>query len=122
MPDFGFWSWDLEDLGPFDEVASQIIDDEVYGNNTWENKLPLLFWRGKMSMSPKLRRELVAASQGQSWSAVESLLPSIPQTPERGNYVSASEQCKYRFIAHAEGNLLFPTLPILAPQTPSPLP
>jgi len=100
MPDFGFWSWDLQDLGPFDEVVSQVIRDEA--ENYWETKTQKLIWRGKLPMAPKLRRALLASTKGKLWSDVEGLTPAIPPTVV-SNYVSAADQCKYMFIAHAEG-------------------
>ena len=108
MPDFGFWSWDLQDLGPFDEVVSQIERDEVEDNIAWENKIPKLFWRGKLPMAPKLRHALVTASQGNNWGDVEPVIASTRHGLADGNYVSAADQCKYMFIAHAEGTFSQP--------------
>jgi hypothetical protein len=103
MPDFGFWSWDLPDLGPFDDVVDQIIHDEKEGGVTWESKIPKLFWRGKLPMAPKLRNALVAAAKGKSWSDVEPVVPEVIHGMGVGNYLSVAEQCKFMFIAHAEG-------------------
>lgn len=104
MPDFGFWSWDLPDLGPFDEVVDHIIRDERRGV-TWESKIPKLFWRGKLPMAPKLRNALVGAAKGKSWSDVEPVVPEVIHGMGDGSYLSAAEQCMFMFIAHAEGIL-----------------
>lgn len=103
MPDFAFWSWDLPDLGPYDEVVSQMEMDEV-GGGGWDSKTPKLFWRGKLPMAPRLRNELVAVTQGKLWSDVEPLVPAVRHGIEKPNYAGAADQCKFMFIAHAEGS------------------
>ena len=99
MPDFGFWSWDLQDLGPFDTVVEQVMMDEE--SSEWESKIQKLVWRGKLPMAPKLRRALLDASKNKPWSDVEGLIPGHSHVME--NYLSAADQCKYMFIAHVEG-------------------
>ena len=106
MPDFGFWSWDLQDLGPFDTVVEQIIREEE--NSDWASKIQKLVWRGKIPQAPKLRRALIDASKNQPWSDVEPLNPSNSHALE--NYLSAADQCKYMFIAHVEGEFLYSSL------------
>lgn len=100
IPDFGFWSWDLPDLGTLGDVVDQVIRDEA--STEWNMKIPKLVWRGKPQMLPKLRRSLLDATAGKPWSDVEGLIPGPSAVPE--NYLSAADQCKYMFIAHAEGN------------------
>ena len=97
MPDFGFWAWDLDDIGTIDDVSEQIERDEEAAG--WDSKIRKLVWRGKLQMLPMLRRALLDASRGKSWSDVAGLKPGA--TPE--NYIGAAEQCKYMFLAHAEG-------------------
>lgn len=99
MPDFGFWGWDLQDLGTLDDVAEQVMRYET--TTAMENKIPQLVWRGKLQMLPRLRRALLDVSKDKSWSDVEGLKPGSSLIPE--NYISAADQCKYMFIAHAEG-------------------
>jgi hypothetical protein len=101
MPDFGFWSWDLQDLGPFDSVVEQVIRDEKYSD--WDSKIQKLVWRGKMPMAPKLRRALLDASKDKPWSDVEGLVTGDSHVME--NYISAADQCKYMFLAHVEGEI-----------------
>lgn len=97
IPDFGFWSWDIEDIGAIDDIAEQIIRDE--SAMSLDTKIQKLVWRGTTKMLPKLRRALLDASSGKSWSDVAALTPGAP--PD--NYLSAAEQCRYMFLAHAEG-------------------
>jgi hypothetical protein len=100
MPDFGFWSWDIEDIGSMDELAAQVIRDE--DGKSWDHKIPQLVWRGTTTMLPKLRLALLDASKGKSWSNVAALTPAAH--PE--NYVSAAEQCRFMYLAHAEGTYI----------------
>lgn len=102
MPDFGFWSWDLEDLGTLDDVVEQVTRYEA--SKEAETKIQKLVWRGKPQMLPKLRRSLLDVSKGKPWSDVAGLIPGPSLIPE--NYISAADQCKYMFLAHAEGTLL----------------
>ena len=97
MPDFGFWSWDIKDIGAIEDIAEQIIrDEEARG---WDDKIHKLVWRGTTTMLPKLRNALIEASSGNSWSDVAALTSGAPP----GNYISSADQCKYMFLAHAEG-------------------
>ena len=97
VPDFGFWSWDLEDVGTIDDVEEQIIREELVTG--WDAKIQKLVWRGTPKMLPKLRDALLDASRGKTWGDVAALAPGTP--PE--NYLGAAEQCRYMFLAHAEG-------------------
>jgi hypothetical protein len=102
IPDFGFWSWDLPDLGTLDDVVDQVMRYEV--STEWDTKIQKLVWRGKPQMLPKLRRSLLDATKDKPWSDVEGLIPGPSAVSE--NYLSAADQCKYMFIAHAEGKLI----------------
>lgn len=104
MPDFGYWSWDVQDLGTLTDVTEQIIMNEAL--TEWATKHQKLVWRGQLQMLPKLRRALLDASRGKTWSEVEALIPDL--SPE--NYISAADQCRYMFIAHAEGKVYLPEL------------
>jgi hypothetical protein len=101
MPDFGFWSWNVDGVGAYESVATEVMDREQH--ERWEDKEKKLVWRGKLSYAPKLRRALAGAAEGKSWSAVSG---------RKEDYMSPADQCRYMFIAHAEGNLPgFPPLP-----------
>ena len=104
MPDFGFWSWDLEDLGTLDDVVEQVTRYEA--SKEAKAKIQKLVWRGKPQMLPKLRRALLDASKDKPWSDVAGLIPGTSFVP--ANYISAADQCKYMFVAHAEGIFSIP--------------
>ncbi len=102
MPDFGFWSWDLQDLGTLDDVVEEVVRYEA--STGWATKIQKLVWRGKPQMLPKLRRSLLDVTKDKPWSDVAGLIPGPTRVAE--NYLSAADQCKYMFLAHAEGTVL----------------
>lgn len=100
MPDFGFWSWAaIDDLGPFDAVATMIMDQEKALG--FRDKKPKLVWRGSDWAAPEIRSALVEAAKDQPWGDVEMLRRKTWW--KKSNFISALDQCKYMFIAHAEG-------------------
>jgi hypothetical protein len=107
MPDFGFWSWDVQDLGTISDIIEQIIMNEAV--TEWGAKHQKLVWRGQLQMLPRLRRALLDASRGKAWSEVKALIPGLS-----GNYIGAADQCRYMFIAHAEGKLVYQCPPLLS--------
>jgi hypothetical protein len=96
MPDFGFWSWDIPQLGAFSEVADEAIRRERF--EPWDKKQEKLVWRGKVNIAPKLRRALVEAARGKPWSDVGQM-----RWGHEEEFVGPVDQCNYKFIAHAEG-------------------
>lgn len=106
IPDFGFWAWDMPQLGTFSEVADEAMQRESI--EPWDQKQEKLVWRGKVTMAPKLRRALLDAAKGKSWSDVGPIKWSGPNTNEQ--FLGPVDQCNYMFIAHAEGTL-HPHLP-----------
>jgi hypothetical protein len=103
MPDFAFWSWRVKGTGPLSSVVAELVDQEA--DEPQLEREQMLFWRGRISASPKLRRGLVDAAKNKPWSAVRALqIPADPRTQSQSeNYMSSADQCKYMFIAHAEG-------------------
>ena len=69
MPDFGFWSWDLQDLGALDDVVEQVT--RLKASNEWVMKNQKLVGEAKPQMLPKLRRALLDASKDKSWSKLQ---------------------------------------------------
>ena len=102
MPDFGWWSWDMPSLGAFDEVAAEAIQRERL--EAWDTKKEKLVWRGKLNFAPKLRRALVEAAKGKTWSDVGQVKWEDTEFKEPGaQFLGPVDQCSYMFIAHAEG-------------------
>ncbi|CAI6335844.1 unnamed protein product [Periconia digitata] len=99
MPDFGWWSWDMPQIGTLDEVAIEAVQRESM--EPWDQKLEKLVWRGKVTMAPKLRRALLEAAKGQPWSDVGQLKWAAPNFQQQ--FKGPVDQCQYKFIAHAEG-------------------
>lgn len=89
----------MPQLGAFSEVAADVKHREEL--QPWDTKTEKLVWRGKVSMAPKLRRALIEAAKGKSWSDVKQVWWGEESFEER--FLGAVEQCDYMFIAHAEG-------------------
>ena len=100
MPDFGFWSWNVQGIGPYTQVVSEIKEREV--DSHWEQKQKKLVWRGKPSFSPKLRRALLDVARGKSWADVRALRWQDTESMSH-DFISSVDQCQYMFIAHVEG-------------------
>ncbi|KAF2643144.1 hypothetical protein P280DRAFT_488270 [Massarina eburnea CBS 473.64] len=98
MPDFGWWSWDMPQLGAFDEVLAEATQRESI--EPWDQKQEKLVWRGKVTMAPKLRRALIDAAKGKPWSDVGQVKWNDPDFKEQ--FKGPIDQCNYMFIAHAE--------------------
>lgn len=108
MPDFGFWSWDVQtlpsspqlghtnEIGSYDEVVDKVL--RIEKSLDFSAKKSQLIWRGRLSMAPKLRRTLLDRSRDQTWSDVKEVDPAVQR-----NFVAMEDHCKYQFIAHAEG-------------------
>ncbi|KAK2750140.1 hypothetical protein FQN57_004636 [Myotisia sp. PD_48] len=96
MPDFGFWAWEnlSNSLGPYSQVVEHIKAREP----SWDQKIPKLVWRGKLSFAPKLRRNLLDAARNRPWGDVKELIWS-----RKDNFISMEDHCKYMFLAHTEG-------------------
>lgn len=99
IPDFGWWSWDMPQVGALDEVAEEAIQRESI--EPWDQKQEKLVWRGKVTMAPKLRRALLDAAKGKSWSDVGQVRWNDPEFKEQ--FLGPVDQCNFMFIAHAEG-------------------
>lgn len=99
MPDFGFWSWDVQSLGTLDEVMQETVQREKL--EPWDRKTAKLVWRGKITFAPKLRRALIDAAKGKPWSDVGQVKWGDPDFKKE--FLGPVDQCNYMFIAHAEG-------------------
>ncbi|KAF2000766.1 hypothetical protein P154DRAFT_522358 [Amniculicola lignicola CBS 123094] len=99
IPDFGFWSWDMPQIGTYSEVATETMQRESI--EPWDQKQEKLVWRGKITMAPKLRRALLEAARGKSWSDVGQVRWGDVDFKEQ--FLGPVDQCNYMFIAHAEG-------------------
>ncbi|KAF2271042.1 hypothetical protein CC78DRAFT_527994 [Lojkania enalia] len=99
IPDFGFWSWEMPQIGTFSEVAAEAIEREAI--EPWDQKQEKLVWRGKINFAPKLRRSLIEAARGKPWSDVGQVRWGEPDFREQ--FLGPVDQCNYMFIAHAEG-------------------
>ncbi|MCJ1286564.1 hypothetical protein MMC26_005910 [Xylographa opegraphella] len=102
MPDFGFWSWNIEGIGPFGQVLSEIAARDTDPDGGWSRKIPKLVWRGKPSFNFKLRRALLDVASGKPWADVRAIQWQS-ETSMRESFLSSVNYCDYMFLAHAEG-------------------
>ncbi|MCJ1434063.1 hypothetical protein MMC27_003429 [Xylographa pallens] len=102
MPDFGFWSWNIEGIGPFSQVQSEIAVRDADPDGQWSRKIPKLVWRGKPSFNFKLRRALVDVARSKPWADVRTLQWQS-ETSMRESFISSVNHCEYMFLAHVEG-------------------
>ncbi|KAJ6136724.1 hypothetical protein N7497_012428 [Penicillium chrysogenum] len=96
MPDFGYWSWDKSNIGPYGQVVQSVMAAE--SNLKFADKEQKLVWRGKLSFAPKLRRALLDIARGKPWSDVKEL-----DWSKKANFLSMEDHCRYMFIGHVEG-------------------
>lgn len=94
----------MPSIGTFSEVAAEAVHRESI--EPWDQKLEKLVWRGKITMAPKLRRALLEAAAGKSWSDVGQVRWGEKDFKEQ--FLGPVDQCGYMFIAHAEGMFDFP--------------
>lgn len=94
----------MEGLGPYDGLVQQVIDAEESAY-AWDRKLKKAVWRGSIWTAKILRRALIDAAKGKSWSDVEAI------TDESDNHIHVVDQCEYMFNLHAEGKASFSNKP-----------
>lgn len=99
IPDFGFYSWTTHEIGTYREVRRRI--KEVEDILTFDKKNPKLVWRGTVKFGAEIREALINASEGKSWSAVESLDWLAPDF--RDHMLTMQDHCRYKFVAQTEG-------------------
>lgn len=92
----------MPSLGAFDEVAAEAVQREKV--DSWDNKKEKLVWRGKLNFAPKLRRALIKAAKGKSWSDVGQVKWEDTEFKEpSAQFLGPVDQCSYMYIAHVEG-------------------
>jgi hypothetical protein len=99
IPDFGLYSWPAHEVGTWSEVRQKTSDVEA--GLAFEDKIPMLLWRGTLGFGSDIREALVNATSGKSWSAVEALHWGAPDFRE--HMVTMPDHCRYQFLAHTEG-------------------
>ncbi|KAI9730725.1 MAG: hypothetical protein M1834_005694 [Cirrosporium novae-zelandiae] len=100
MPDFGYWSWPEAKVGSYGEVRLKAATlEEEY---PWRSKVDKLVWRGA-TMELGLRESLLNVTRGQDWADVKALRWHDNSSLQR-DYLPMADHCKYKYLAHTEGN------------------
>ncbi|KAH8692488.1 glycosyl transferase family 90-domain-containing protein [Phaeosphaeriaceae sp. PMI808] len=100
MPDFGYWSWPLELVGEYEQIRKQIRDNEV----SWQQKVPMVFWRGALKTNMPLRSALIRVTKGKAWADVKEVIwKSRTEVSKKSSQLPIAEHCRYQFLIHTEG-------------------
>ncbi|KAK8197989.1 glycosyl transferase family 90-domain-containing protein [Phyllosticta capitalensis] len=95
VPDFDGWSYPDDAVGSYPQFRDEVMEAEV----PLDDKIPQLAWRGSLGVNGGLRKALVEASENQTWSDVKSI-----DWRTRNNVIPMQDFCKYKYVAHTEGN------------------
>ncbi|KAK8216892.1 hypothetical protein M8818_001855 [Zalaria obscura] len=100
MPDFGYWSWELDLVGEYSAVRERMLGNEV----DFASKDARALWRGAKNNA--VRAALLKAARGRDWADVEEIT-----WRDRTRFMAASqrlavpmwEHCRYKYLIHTEG-------------------
>ncbi|KAI1801779.1 glycosyl transferase family 90-domain-containing protein [Daldinia bambusicola] len=99
MPDFDGWSYPDDGVGSYVQFREDVMDVEAEYPDGWDAKEDKLCWRGSLAVNRKLRTALLEASKGQEWSDVEAI-----DWHNRSNIMAMKDFCRFKYVAHTEGN------------------
>ncbi|KAF1835573.1 hypothetical protein BDW02DRAFT_567897 [Decorospora gaudefroyi] len=100
MPDFGYWSWPLDLVGEYEQIRSEMQENEV----TWEDKISKVLWRGAVKTNKELRGALMKVTRGKPWADVEQITwKSRKDVSDGSAALPIADHCKYQFLIHTEG-------------------
>ena len=99
MPDFDGWAYPDDGVGGYVDFRDQVKDVEAEYKNGFADKETKLSWRGSLAVNTELREGLVKASKEKSWADVEAI-----DWRDRSNILAMSDFCRYKYVAHTEGN------------------
>lgn len=99
MPDFDGWSYPDDGIGSYVQFREDATELEAQYPNGWDDKEDKLCWRGSLAVNRKLRTALVEASKGYDWNDVEAI-----DWHNRSNIMAMKDFCRFKYVAHTEGN------------------
>lgn len=100
MPDFGYWSWDIDLVGSYEEVRRNIRAVET----DFRQKKPLAVWRG--AKNNDVRADLLRVATGRTWSDVQEIVwagKSWFHTGSKGQFIRMADHCRYKYLIQTEG-------------------
>ncbi|KAL9096838.1 MAG: hypothetical protein Q9165_000802 [Trypethelium subeluteriae] len=104
MPDFGYWSWDLDLNGSYEQIRREIAAIET----DFREKKPLAVWRG--AKSNNVRTDLLNVAAGRTWSDVKEIAwPGMTwfRSESQGEFIRIADLCRYKFVIQTEGASYF---------------
>ncbi|KAI1775889.1 glycosyl transferase family 90-domain-containing protein [Hypoxylon cercidicola] len=99
MPDFDGWAYPDDGVGSYTQFREDALEIENEYANGWDDKENKLCWRGSLAVNGKLRTGLVETAKGNEWNDVEAI-----DWHNRSNILDMRDFCRYKYVAHTEGN------------------
>ncbi|KAK8051530.1 hypothetical protein PG993_002915 [Apiospora rasikravindrae] len=99
MPDFDGWSYPDDGVASYVQFREDVAELETNFTRGWYDKPQQLSWRGSFAQNGDLRRALVKAASGKSWSDVKPI-----DWHDRKDLMNMQDFCKFQYVAHTEGN------------------
>ncbi|KAG8624860.1 hypothetical protein KVT40_007927 [Elsinoe batatas] len=101
MPDFGFWSWEMDLVGEYSQIRHKIELVEA----PFKDKIAKAVWRGA-GKANALRRQLLSATNGKAWADVKEIRWSSRATlssSTKDDVLPMWDLCRYKYLIHTEG-------------------
>ncbi|KAI9656223.1 MAG: hypothetical protein M1821_004886 [Bathelium mastoideum] len=103
MPDFGFWAWDTDLVGSYEQVRQGIIAQEP---DIFDKK-PQAIWRGAaLAEYNSIRRDLLDVTKDKEWADVREVVWEQVPDDKSNHFVKIVDHCNYLFLIQTEGTLL----------------
>lgn len=99
IPDFDGWSYSDDGVGSYVQYRDDVQQIEAEYSNGWDGKENKLSWRGSLAVNRKLRTALVEEAKGHGWNDVEPI-----DWHNRSNIMAMRDFCRFKYVAHTEGN------------------
>ncbi|KAK5746172.1 hypothetical protein LTR17_000906 [Elasticomyces elasticus] len=96
IPDFNFWAYPRV-AGAYGDFQRQAI---ALQGDDFSAKRDKLVWRGTVDFNAELRGQLIAQTEGKSWSDVKKVHEDDAGADAR---ISMPDHCRYKFAVHTEG-------------------
>lgn len=101
MPDFGMWTWPLDLVGAYEQIRTEMLQNEI----PWKERIPKILWRGALKTN-KLREVMYQVTRGKEWADIEEVKWKSRTKVASGSIVSSlpmADHCGYQFLMHTEG-------------------
>lgn len=100
MPDFGFWAWDTDLVGTYEQVRQGIAEQEP----RLLDKKPQAVWRGaSLAIFNSLRTDLLEVTNGKEWADVREVVWEEERDDKNNHFIKIVDHCDYLFLIQTEG-------------------